>query len=231
MPRTPRKKRRAPAFLREAGAALREVIYPEGALCQGCGKLSDGRCLCPSCREELRHAGLLYAWERRDLGGVDAWSMRGHTDLARRLVIRLKHGANACIAEELAEIVLPLPSALRLSPDTVVTWVPMPENRKRERCVDHAALLADAIARKLRLLCRPLLLRRETGAHTQRGLGRALRLRNLENAYAPARRIASPVLLIDDVLTTGTTARRCVEALKAGGARQITVLTITHSVR
>ena len=38
------------------------------------------------------------------------------------------------------------------------------------------------------------------------------------------------VLLVDDVLTTGTTAARCIEALREGGAREITVLTMTKAL-
>jgi len=220
-----------PAFLRNTGRAVLDVLYPEGALCQGCGKISDGECLCPDCRRELRTAGMLEAWAYRDLNGIPAWSMRGHTGLPRRLVIRLKHGANACIARELAEIAVPAPADLRLSPDTVVTWVPMPPSRLRERCVDHARLLAEAVAARYRLLCRPLLTRTGARAPRQLELSGAQRVRNLRSSFAPIREISFPVLLIDDVLTTGTTALRCAEALRAGGAVSVTVLTVTHSTR
>ena len=218
-----------PLGLRKAADVLRDVVYPEGAVCQGCGKISDGRCLCPACREELRHSGMLYAWERKDLEGVAAWSLRGHSGLPRRLILRLKYQANACIAAELAEILLPLPAELTIPPETIVTWVPMPKRRRMERCVDHGQLLAEATARQLRLLCRPLLARQDRDAHTQEGLSRERRIRNLKRAYMPLQRISFPVLLVDDVLTTGTTARRCIAALREAGAKDITVLTYTHA--
>ncbi len=208
---------------------LREVLYPEGAICQGCGKVSDGRPLCPECRENLRNSGLLEAWSFREVDGVPVWSLRAHETLPRHLVHKLKYNATACVAPELAEIVVPLPGDLRLSPHTVVTWVPMPASRKMERCVDHGKLLAEATARRLRLLCRPLLLRRDDGSHTQEGLSAKKRMQNLKKAYAPARKIDFPVLLVDDVLTTGATISRCAEALREGGATDIKALTFTHA--
>ncbi len=218
-----------PPGLERAREELREILYPEGAICQGCGKISDGRALCPDCREALRHSGMLEAWAFREVDGVPVWSLREHEKLARHLVLRLKYNACACVAEELAEIVVPLSGDLKLSPDTIVTWVPMPASRRRERCVDHGRLLAEASARRLRLLCRPLLLRREDGSHTQEGLSEKKRKENLKNAFYPAREIDFPVLLIDDVLTTGATISRCAEALRRGGAKEIRALTFTHA--
>lgn len=221
---------RRPAWLQKAQEILWDIVYPEGAVCQGCGKTSDGRCLCPDCREELRHSGMLHAWERRDLDGVEAWSVREHSGLVRKLIHGLKYRAEACIAEELAEIILPLPEGLSLSPHTIVTWVPMPEHRRRERCVDHGRLLAEATARKLRLLCRPLLIRNDDHAHTQEGLNRERRTANLSQAFSPLQPVCFPVLLVDDVLTTGTTALRCIAALREAGAQEITVLAYTHAL-
>ncbi len=225
----PMKRKPSPTLTR-IREELRDVLYPEGAVCQGCGKISDGRPLCPDCRDALLTGGMLDAWAFREVDGVPVWSLRSHENLPRHLVHRLKYNACACVAEELTEMLLPLPDELKLKPETVVTWVPMPESRRKERCVDHGRLLAEASARKLRLLCRPLLLRREDGAHTQEGLSEKKRKENLKNAFAPARPIDCPVLLVDDVLTTGATIARCAEALRKGGAKEIIALTFTHAM-
>ncbi len=221
--------------LREAYAGcvrlLREILYPEGALCQGCGKISDGRCLCPACRRELVYADLLGSWDRRELRGATAWSARSHQGLPRQLVLRLKHHAVAQVAEELAAGVLPPPAECSLPPDTVVCWVPMPAHRRRERCVDHGRLLAEAVARHLALPCRPLLTRTDPRAHTQEGLNQAQRRKNLRKAFRAAEEIHFPVLLVDDVLTTGTTAERCAAVLRGAGAPEVTVMTMTHARR
>ena len=93
----------------------------------------------------------------------------------------------------------------------------------------NGRLLAEETAKKLRFLCRQLLIRQDERAHTQEGLNREKRIMNLANAFVPRQRVTFPVLLIDDVLTTGTTAGRCIRALRDAGARDITVLTFTHT--
>jgi len=215
---------------RAAARFLLDCVYPEGAVCRGCGKISDGTPLCPSCRKRLTEEGAGLAWDFTDLEpGLPAYSLRPHDGLPRQLILNLKHRGEACLAEELARLILPLPAYLTLSPDTVVTWVTMPRRRLRARGIDHGRLLAEATARELGLPCRQLLNRRNDRSSTQARLGKTAREANLTGAFSPAEAIRFPVLLIDDVLTTGTTARRCAEALRRGGAGDLIVLTFTRA--
>lgn len=209
---------------------LKEILYPEGAVCLCCGTVSDGTRLCPACREELLYSDMLSFWRFRDLSGVSAYSLRPHRGVARSLVLQLKHGAVSGAANELASVLLPLPEGLSFSPDTVVTFVPMPASRRRERCIDHGETLARAFADRLGLPCRPLLARTKVRAHTQEGLGKTRRAANLKGVFQPLEPIHFPVLLTDDVLTTGTTALRCIESLRSAGASEITVLTATYAI-
>jgi len=219
-------------LLKTAGAFLRDTVYPEGAVCSCCGKISDGRPLCPDCREKLERDGTAFAWFFTELEpDLPAYSLRPHEGLSRDLVLKLKHQGEACLAREMAAAVLPLPAFLSFSPDTVVTWVPMPAKRLRARGIDHGRLLAEAVAAELGLSCRKLLNRANDRSKAQATLGQEGRLKNLAGVFSPAVRIRTPVLLVDDVLTTGTTARRCAEALRTGGAVHITVLTFTRSVK
>lgn len=215
--------------VRKVRDLLREILYPEGALCLNCGKISDGNTLCPGCRQDLREGDLLESWETGEVSGVPFWSMRPHRGISRTLILRLKHGAESRAAAELASILRTRPAYFpELSPDTVVTWVPGPKERILERGVDHGKLLAEAAAQELGLSCRPLLIRRGND-RPQARLKEEQRRQNLKNAFLPAGRISFPVLLVDDVLTTGTTASRCIEALRQGGAADIMVLTATKA--
>jgi ComF family protein len=109
----------------------------------------------------------------------------------------------------------------------VVVPVPLHPTRLRERGYNQAALLASGLARRAgrRLALRALVRRRATT--TQAQLDAAARRANLANAFvAPAPLPDTPVVLVDDVLTTGATADACARALRAAGATHVLVLTV-----
>ena len=213
---------------RSAVLWLREVVWPEGVFCCACGRVSRGGALCADCRQALMDEGFVFAWERNDPEpDLPTWSLRPHAGIHRQLVLQLKYGADARAAGLLAELVLPVPPEFVLPPDTVATWVTMPESRRRDRAIDHGRLLAETFADKLSIPCRQLLGRRDRHEKNQASLSARQREANLQGAFRPLEPIRFPVLIVDDVRTTGTTLCRCAEALRAGGAERIFALTAT----
>jgi ComF family protein len=117
--------------------------------------------------------------------------------------------------------------------------VPMPLHwRKRwQRGFNQAELLAGEISRRTNTPLRNAL-RRVRATQSQAGLTSAKRRENVSGAFQASRRAKNRaaleggrVLLIDDVMTTGATAAACARALKRGGARQVTLLTLARADR
>ncbi|MEM9358799.1 MAG: ComF family protein [Pseudomonadota bacterium] len=113
----------------------------------------------------------------------------------------------------------------------LVVPVPLSRQKLRARRFNQAALLAHDLARSTRLSYEPQLLQRRKNTVSQVGLTRDQRRRNMQGAFALSKSGTvkvkdRAVLLIDDVITTGTTVEACARALKQAGARHVDVLAL-----
>lgn len=227
-------------------ALLREALWPSRVICLCCGRPSRGGYLCAACEEALEKLRVPepvcrlcgHALERNRCGfcgGKGAFTMRAawiYDGAARDLVHVLKFDAVADAARIMADAMADTARKLLLPPDTVVTWPTMPERRKLQRGIDHGALLAAAVGERLSLPVERLLTRSDSLAlETQVGMGREERRMRLKGAFTCEKRMSGPVLLVDDVLTTASTATACAECLLAAGATRVTVVTAAQTPR
>ena len=106
----------------------------------------------------------------------------------------------------------------------ILTWVPVSRLRKFRRGYDQVELLAKAVGRELDMPPVPTL---QKVRHTrpQSGiLGAEKRRGNVLGAYRvpdPAAVAGKRILLLDDILTTGSTAGECARVLKTAGAKEV----------
>lgn len=148
------------------------------------------------------------------------------------MIRRHKYGLDQSLARPLAECLgdeLPVQAA----DYDVIIPVPLHRRRLRWRGFNQAALLADAVARRLgRPLDITALVRvRPTPPQTAQDL--ETRARNMRGAFAvrqPARVRDRRVLLVDDVFTTGATVNECARVLLAAGARTVDVFTLARAL-
>jgi len=113
----------------------------------------------------------------------------------------------------------------------LIVPVPLHPARRRERGFNQASLLAESLRWDTSMPCRPVL-ERIRYTTTQTALDRSERMENLHNAFrlrksADVRGLR--VLLIDDVLTTGSTLSECARVLKRAGAISVHAATAARA--
>ena len=152
--------------------------------------------------------------------------------IGRSIVLRLKHADRTDMARGVAGLLAQAAREL-LHPDTVVVPVPLHWRRLAMRQYNQAALLAQELSRKTGLTCIPDALTRSGRHESLDGLGRADRFAALQGAIrvSPGRaaQVADrPVLLVDDVMTSGATCAACTQALYSSQVREVSVVTLAR---
>jgi ComF family protein len=148
----------------------------------------------------------------------------------RSLLHALKYEGRRRAARQLGEALAGEPGVRRLlAADARLLPVPLHPARRRARGFNQAELLARALARHAAgcdVVTGVLARHRDTPSQT--GLGAAQRRRNVRGAFAvrrPSLVAGRRLVLVDDVFTTGATARECARALHAADAREVCLIT------
>lgn len=152
--------------------------------------------------------------------------------IVRDLIHRFKYGGEVWVGALLADFLtqgLRDPRLKGRSFDAVVP-VPLHPLRRREREFNQAEVLGRELARKNNLaFCEALERLRYTV--TQTHFDRRRRMQNLRDAFGLRRNApvqGKDLLLVDDVLTTGSTLDECARVLLAAGARSVRALTVAR---
>ncbi|TCD13899.1 ComF family protein [Oricola cellulosilytica] len=157
-----------------------------------------------------------------------------HTGVARQLAQRLKYGDQGELAPWMARWMVRAAGAMMSESDVVVP-VPLHWRRYLLRRYNQSAELGRAVAQQAGLDFAPEALLRVKPTRRQVGLSAAERRRNVRGAFRvpPEKEIAvrgRRVLVVDDVLTTGSTIDAAAKALLRAGASSIDILAFSRVV-
>ncbi len=147
-------------------------------------------------------------------------------DGLRRLMHLFKYHGWSRLAEDFATVMLPL--LHDAPPDAVLVPIPVSAVRRRERGYDQAGLVATAIGWYSGMPVATNLLRRIRETGTQTRLSPEARRSNLAGAFL-AGSADRPLILVDDVFTTGATLVSAAESLLDAGAPSVRALTVARA--
>jgi competence protein ComFC len=204
----------------ECKAAVPRIEAP---FCRRCSRpfegLIDGDFECPNC-EDLSPAYDCV---------VSKYQAKG---ILRDLIHRFKYGRQYHLRRVLAIFLLEAMDDSRL-PSVSADWivpVPLHPTRLRERGFNQADALAEIVSKYAQI---PILrsIERHRYTQTQTRLDRTERIQNLRNTFALRKNSAvrgKHFLLVDDILTTGSTLHECALVLRAAGAESVRAITVAR---
>ena len=183
-----------------------------GAVCIKCGRqlgISDSYCEnCAKHDFEFDNAASAYCYE----GAM------------RELIHKLKYSGEQWIAELMSGVMYDVLLQKDWEID-VIAYVPMYRSKQRARGYNQAELLAKGVAKRKSIECVELL-KRIKNTTPQSKLDKDERMLNIKDAIEVNKNIdidvnGKNVLVIDDILTTGSSLNECARVLKANGANKV----------
>ena len=243
--------------MHKLGGVVLDQLYPPMCVsCDACVTRAD--LLCAKCWGQLRpitsplcpRLGVPFEFDM----GPDALSAQAianppaferarsafvHTGIAKRIISKLKFGDRPELAEfcarmmALAGIEIFEPSKGGKRP--VLIPVPLHRHRQWQRRYNQSTQLARALGKLAQLDVDPLVVRRIKPTKPQIGLSARQRAANVAGAFATLpdlleRLNGRAVIIVDDVITTGSTINTMTRALRRGGVAHIDVISFTRVV-
>ncbi len=157
-----------------------------------------------------------------------------YNDVARSLIGQLKYGDRPELARFCARLMAQAGHEL-WDDNAVLVPVPLHRTRQFSRRYNQSTELARALSRLTGIPTDPALVLRRRKTRQQVGLSGDARARNVAGAFAPhpdfaARLKGRRAIIVDDVITTGSTVKAVTRALKTGGADRVDVVSFARVV-
>lgn len=218
------------------------LLFP--ARCDFCGKpTTEDKPICKECFLKMPlisgnvcgRCGREYALcscKIGDFAFVRNVSLYYYDGAVKQRIKRLKYYRRPQVALDIGEELAKFVSKAYASVDfDVVTYVPMYNFTKMRRGYNQSQLMAEPVAKKLGVSVAELVYKR-FGMSPQKALGAQARRRNVRGKFYTTHDLRDKtVLIIDDIMTTGSTLSECALALRNAGAKAVYTATYAIAVK
>ncbi|MBR5926030.1 MAG: ComF family protein [Firmicutes bacterium] len=211
------------------------MVFPQDIYCVCCGDflpVSRGFALCDACQSKINWYPPNPLRDKMHMFSFDnVFSVSEYDSVTKEIIYPLKFDGRAYYADTMGRLMAEL-LELRMEElgieNPLIVPVPMHKDKESVRGYNQAALLAESVAKRLKLREIPLIIkphetssmRKARSGERERMLSGAFEINDLYRHEAAN----YDIILIDDVLTTGSTAEAASALLKKSGASRVHVL-------
>ena len=192
--------------------------------------------LCEYCRHDLAkhllHGNMDLLQDPYTRGKLFSITACAPNPLLRRVLHAFKYTYTEELLDVLGKVLAERLKQFSLSSSFCIVPVPLHTSRIRERGFNQSALLAKYLAKRTKFAVADIL-ERTRCTFPQAQLSRGDRLNNVQGAFAlkkPGTRAPRTILLLDDVITTGSTMSECQRILAGAGAEVVVNIALTHGL-
>lgn len=154
----------------------------------------------------------------------------GYGDISRSIALRLKYGRKVALARTMSRYMRPLIGDM--PSDALLVPVPLHRRRLWSRGFNQSAIVARELSRRTGLPVAVDALKRVRSTPPLKGMGMRERRRTVAGAFRANMDLRGrSVILVDDVLTTGSTANACARVLKRAGAERVDLISWARIIR
>lgn len=200
--------------------SLLDLIYKKK--CYFCGNSKYSSVMCPICYEKLEYSN---RFANRIILGADIYCAGIYTKELQKLIRGLKYHGQRELAYYQAKFMFDYFSTIDALKGKSFVLIPVPlhKNRIRKRKYNHMELVCEEFGKLSGFKTNFNLIKRIKDTSPQYKLSRQQRLKNLSNAFEVDKTQIgeTPLLLMDDICTTGSTFEEIIKELKKNGAGEI----------
>ncbi|MBQ9313422.1 MAG: ComF family protein [Clostridia bacterium] len=214
----------------QAISMIISLFFPK--VCGICKKKINQKYTCEKCSNILKYTMKKELCVRKIDSYVDKLvSLFQYKDFIRSKILEFKFDGKPYIGNTFAELMCSVMQEKNIVTDILVP-VPIHKRRYIERGYNQSELLAKFISKKMNVKYNAKLLKKTRNNIAQSTLNRENRMKNVTNVYKVNSKYnicGKSVLLIDDIYTTGATAKECAKVLKQSGAKEVVCFTVAYS--
>ena len=206
------------------------IAFALPAFCVSCeSKLKDGRkVICSDCFDQLpvlpeEYIDVLFN-EIEHPFFDELYIKYQFAESFQKLIHLFKYQRTLTLAKYFAEAIAPI---INKDHYDYITGIPLNPVKEKERGYNQSALIAEEIGNHLNIRVDNALIKRIINTPSQTKLNREQRIENMKNAFDCDINLSNKkVILVDDIITTGSTLNECAQVLKKRGAVKVTAVAL-----